>query len=139
MGYALTTIAYFGVELSPDEAELVFEALVQANMQADLTLDRKGAEQATTEAMYPYANGATMLASDGSDSRIDNLVLDKGRKHGLGIKLASRGYGCNDNIATALRRIAKRTIARFEAELGPVLALCGITREPTPLTLSQVH
>ncbi len=141
MGYSQTTIAIFGVELTNEQAELIFNKHFHGGEELQYdevdTLTNELSYVRHGKNVYRERHMPQMLA-DGADSRIDNMSYseDSGR-HVLGIYLASKGYAYGDKIEDYLIP-SDKAISNFNKYIQPILDEDGIILTPRLQIISQV-
>ncbi len=137
MGYAATTIAFFGHRLDPAQAAAVSAA-------ADALLGPGWASSCESDPAA-LSDSPLSLRSLDSDSRIHNTEgLEPGPElfhYAFGLELGSDGYGSSDDIASLLIASASDpdVAAAWSARAAPLLARAGLSLPPPrPLTINQV-
>jgi hypothetical protein len=167
MGYAQTSIVFYGVEIPAKVAEKIFNdpKLQAENQNPDWegfripgprvyrALDvsdpkSKQLVQPTPASPYPAHESCAMeyeviyptLISDGSDSRIHNLQCDTedGCPTYLGVFIASKGYAFQDKIAYFVKNLPPEAVNIFQVAVAPILAQYGITSAPEVHIIQQV-
>jgi hypothetical protein len=149
MGYALTTIVCFGVEISSDEAEKIYGEIDRLyNTDSDWEMEPNEFIEANdytvlpansgyvdgieggTPTMERYVHEAQLLSHD-TDMRIHSLYFEKGRQHSFGAYCGSKGYAYHDEVSKIMRSPpADRAAANFKKYCAPILATLGIEGEP---------
>jgi hypothetical protein len=142
MGYATTTIAFYGVELSYEEAKKIFEERFGDEEEfdydtKDTTTDEVASVHHIRGTTYRERAMPQMLA-DGADSRINNMAFDEeSERHVIGVYLASRGYAHTDKIEDYIKSPSEKAKANYEKYILPILKEEGIEREPSILIVTQ--
>lgn len=143
MGYASTTIAFFGIELSDEEAKNIFEKYFNGEDEEfeydekDTLTDEISYVHHNTGPVYRERNIPQMLA-DGADSRVDNMAYSEdSQRHVLGIYLASRGYAYSDKIENYMKEVPAKAKENFEKYIRPILQKENIRKEPEILLINQ--
>lgn len=143
MGYATTLIVMYGIYLTPEQAKNIFDKYFYEGEK--MQYDNK--DTITEEVAYVHRiHGAVyrernipQMVSDGADSRVHSLVYsDDCAEHCLGIYMASKGYGCSDNIEEHIKNWGGKTLQNFNKYILPILQTEGITEEPKVRILTQV-
>jgi hypothetical protein len=141
MGYRQTTIVVYGVELSNDQAEKIYnENFVDNGEMVYDKVDTQTSEVAYVHRIrgnvYKNRNTPAMFA-DGADSRIHDLAysVEAGR-HVFGIEVASRG---SDKIEKYLKNTSPEAIRNYHKYILPILQLEGIATDPEIFIVTQVH
>ena len=155
MGYARTNIIIYGVKISDELANKIFNKYFSEDTeyiefsQDDLIYYRKQSEDCSNKGLIqltpisPYkqhddgtygspALFPTML-SEKTDSRIHSLLYDKGFDHVIGIQIASNGYAYEDDIEYFMKNIPKEVISEFNNTIMTVLEEYNINASP------QIH
>jgi len=107
MGYALTKILLYGIEVPEEVAERIYNdpdcydegecIILEAPYEAGVLKSIKHEPwmaQDDDNSRYEVE-----LLSDGTDSRIESLTFEPGFQHYFGVSLAFKGYGSDDNLS----------------------------------------
>lgn len=147
MGYAATTVVILGVELEASECEALWDSM-RSELKGKGLSDERIESMSLHEAMdeLGYATGSSDLrwAAEGADSRIHNCgMYDKKDDLGgyvIGLKVASKGYGANDDIPKAILMCSRPDwIMDYEDSVGMLLAdRLGMSRAPSAQVITQV-
>lgn len=157
MGYASTSIILYGVKLSEEQAEQIYEDYFDNEGLADLPSTpyfriitdyeiQKGRVQQYP--ISPYAQHSkgslgssvfdTQLLSNGSDSRMDNQSYDEGMDHYFGIYVASTGYGYEDTFNYFLNNIPQEAIDNYNNHVMDILKKYNIEENPSIEVVNQM-
>ncbi len=141
MGYAVTDIAVYGVELSSEDARKVYDYL---NGKFDGEGYEVGSRLIPESDMIARKSGVghkyyAEMWSHNTDGRGASLHYQPNFKHSLGIYMGSKGYGYQDRISSVLNRVPKIAPRNFEKYILPILQQCGIeVGEVKPHVVVQV-
>lgn len=137
MSYTVTTIVFFGIELSQEEAKRIKQKYFSEEFfpsegnydPLDFTDDTVHNQSGVNTGRNRERNMPQMLA-DGTDSRIHNMDYEEGHQHYIGIYLASKGYAYNDKIKDFMKVPSEKAVQNFEKYIRPILIAEGIEKEP---------
>lgn len=140
MGYAATTILVYGIRISNEDAKKIYEAFVdeEGEFQYDendiLLEERHHPHRKIRPRERYYPN----MYSEGTDSRIHDLLLEDGFEHVIGLYIASKGYAYNDVIEDYLSP-NQMCEDNYNKYIVPMLDALGIEKqEPKVLIVNQV-
>lgn len=170
MGYASTDVIVYGVPVSEEIAEKLYQRFVgkeflddneeqeNPNFTGDFYIPNtehlfyfrklyEGDKHTQQEPITPYKQHSTgginshifypTLISEGTDSRIDNLIFDSGYQHYFGIYVASKGYGYYDEIKSFIRKTPQEAIDNFNQAILPILKEYHVDIEPDTHIVNQ--
>lgn len=144
MGYAATDIVLYGVEISEDVAQKIFENELNEDYEFSQpddsffyrqVLEHSRERYPQRQPVSPYKAhcsgiGSSVfyldLLSDGTDSRIETNKFDPGYNHFFGIYIASKGYAYSDDIKYFIRNTPKEAVELFNRLALPILQKYGV-------------
>lgn len=156
MGYAPVSIVMYGLEVSEEVAEAIYERF--GNNGDSLNIPgkenfifhrigdryfRRGAPQ--QQPITPYTqhqpNGKVFypsLVSEGAHSSAESLEFNPGSDHFFGIFIASRGYGHQDNTNYFMQNLPPEAVRAFDNLIAPILREMRINAAPQLLVTQQI-
>lgn len=153
MGYAATTIIMYGVPID----EHIAQKINTHEMNHDIFNDKEmykncfyrkdypnsGHKQPTPVTPYSFHDFGggdvfnPQMLSDGTDSRIHSNTFEQEHQHYLGIYIASKGYGYEDQINKFLKEIPKEAIENFNNSIQPLLDKYQVKETPDIQIIEQ--
>jgi len=154
MGYALTMIVCFGVEISSEEAEKVYDEIDRLyNNDPEWEMEPNEFIEIEDYTVRPINSGfidgidggtdederyaserhvhEAQLLSHGTDMRIHSLYFQDGRQHSFGAYCGSKGYAYTDDVSKIMRsQPAGRAVDNFKKYCAPILESLGVNKEP---------
>lgn len=159
MGYAATSIVMYGVAIDEKVAQSIKKQEMREDNDELFSDDtmyshnfyRQNHAKLTPQyqqltPITPYSEhvkgveadvfSPKMLADD-TDSRIHSLTYESGMQHYLGIYVASRGYGYQDDIIFFINHLPQEAMDNFQKVVKPLLEKYHISDTPEIHIITQ--
>lgn len=154
MGYAATNTIIYGVKLTTERVQKIFEKEIKEAEEKDECIGDHFYKIIPNSDLICEPNSyrpedrrydrkrfyVKMLTPD-ADSRINNLAFDPEVSdiHYFGIYCATNGYAYSDNIKEYLINTPDKAKENFDKYVLPILAKHGIETSPETHIVLQVH
>lgn len=132
MSYRLTTIAYFGVRLSPEQADHVYPLLIDALLAHPRFAGKD------RDSVLDAVNGMPGFWAEDAHAGVDSIQFDEDAFHGVGIRLGDDDEHDDLDPSTFSHKTLAAAEDAYSEYLAPVLAMCGLREAPTFRTVEQI-